>query len=135
MRPIRVLLGILGLDQHEVGAIAVARALRDAGMEVIYTGLWQTPESVVRAARDEDADVVGVSMLSAAHMTLVSPMLKALRDDGGALASGERPGSYGTLQGAGAGGIVINLNVGSVGSDYDVDRLMRRIEENVELLR
>jgi methylmalonyl-CoA mutase cobalamin-binding domain/chain len=83
-QPPRILLAKVGLDGHDRGIKVVARALRDAGMEVIYTGLWQTPESVVRAARDEDADVVGVSMLSAAHMTLVVPMLEALRDDGGA---------------------------------------------------
>ncbi len=83
-QPLRILLAKVGLDGHDRGIKVVARALRDAGMEVIYTGLWQTPESVVRAARDEDADVVGVSMLSAAHMTLVLPMLEALRDDGGA---------------------------------------------------
>jgi methylmalonyl-CoA mutase cobalamin-binding domain/chain len=83
-QPPRILLAKVGLDGHDRGIKVVARALRDAGMEVIYTGLWQTPESVVRAARDEDADVVGVSMLSAAHMTLVLPILEALRDDGGA---------------------------------------------------
>jgi methylmalonyl-CoA mutase cobalamin-binding domain/chain len=82
-QPPRILLAKVGLDGHDRGVKVVARALRDAGMEVIYTGLWQTPESVVRAARDEGADVVGVSMLSAAHMTLVSPMLKALRNDPG----------------------------------------------------
>ncbi len=83
-QPPRILLAKVGLDGHDRGIKVVARALRDADMEVIYTGLWQTPESVVRAARDEDVDVVGVSMLSAAHMTLVLPMLEALRDDGGA---------------------------------------------------
>ena len=83
-QPPRILLAKVGLDGHDRGIKVVARALRDAGMEVIYTGLWQTPESVVRAARDEDVDVVGVSMLSAAHMTLVVPMLEGLRADGGA---------------------------------------------------
>jgi methylmalonyl-CoA mutase cobalamin-binding domain/chain len=83
-QPPRILLAKVGLDGHDRGIKVVARALRDAGMEVIYTGLWQTPESVVRAARDEDVDVVGVSMLSAAHMTLVEPMLEGLRDGGGA---------------------------------------------------
>jgi methylmalonyl-CoA mutase cobalamin-binding domain/chain len=83
-QPPRILLAKVGLDGHDRGIKVVARALRDAGMEIIYTGLWQTPESVVRAARDEDVDVVGVSMLSAAHMTLVLPILEALRDDGGA---------------------------------------------------
>jgi len=82
-QPPRILLAKVGLDGHDRGIKVVARALRDAGMEVIYTGLWQTPESVVRAARDEDVDVIGVSMLSAAHMTLVLPMLEAQRADGG----------------------------------------------------
>ena len=82
-QPPRILLAKVGLDGHDRGVKVVARALRDAGMEVIYTGLWQTPESVVRAAHDEDVDIVGVSMLSAAHMTLVLPMLKALRADRG----------------------------------------------------
>jgi len=81
-QPPRILLAKVGLDGHDRGIKVVARALRDAGMEVIYTGLWQTPESVVRAARDEDVDLVGVSMLSAAHMTLVLPMLEALREGG-----------------------------------------------------
>jgi len=81
--PPRILLAKVGLDGHDRGIKVVARALRDAGMEVIYTGLWQTPESVVRAAQDEDADVIGVSMLSAAHMTLVLPILEAQRADGG----------------------------------------------------
>jgi methylmalonyl-CoA mutase cobalamin-binding domain/chain len=80
--PPRILLAKVGLDGHDRGIKVVARALRDAGMEIIYTGLWQTPESVVRAAQDEDADVVGVSMLSAAHMTLVLPILEALRAEG-----------------------------------------------------
>ncbi len=83
LQPPRILLAKVGLDGHDRGIKVVARALRDAGMEVIYTGLWQTPESVVRAARDEDADVIGVSMLSAAHMTLVLPMLEEQRNDGG----------------------------------------------------
>jgi methylmalonyl-CoA mutase cobalamin-binding domain/chain len=82
-QPHRILLAKVGLDGHDRGIKVVARALRDAGMEVIYTGLWQTPESVVRAARDEDADVIGVSLLSAAHMTLVLPMLEEQRADGG----------------------------------------------------
>lgn len=77
--PPRILLAKVGLDGHDRGVKVVARALRDAGMEVIYTGLWQTPDAVIRAARDEDVDVVGVSLLSAAHMTLVPPLLEGLR--------------------------------------------------------
>jgi len=79
--PARILLAKVGLDGHDRGVKVVARALRDAGMEVIYTGLWQTPDSVIRAARDEDVDVVGVSMLSVAHMTLIPPMLEGLRSE------------------------------------------------------
>src|SRR5215475_3821589 len=70
MRPIRVLVAKPGLDGHDRGAKVVAAALRDAGMEVIYTGLHQTPEMIANAAIQEDADVVGLSVLSGAHMTL-----------------------------------------------------------------
>ena len=68
--PIRVVLAKIGLDGHDRGIQVVARALRDAGMEVIYTGLWQTPEAVVRAVEDEDADVVGISLLSGCALDL-----------------------------------------------------------------
>ena len=81
-RPIRVVLAKVGLDGHDRGVQVVARALRDAGMEVIYTGLWQTPEEVVRAVEDEDADVLGISILSGAHMTLVPLLTEALRAKG-----------------------------------------------------
>ena len=81
-RPIRIVLAKVGLDGHDRGIQVVARALRDAGMEVIYTGLWQTPEAVVRAVEDEDADVVGVSLLSGAHATLVPILIDALRAKG-----------------------------------------------------
>lgn len=77
--PIRVVLAKLGLDGHDRGVRVVARALRDAGMEVIYTGLWQTPEAVARAVADEDADALGVSLLSGAHLTLVPRVVEALR--------------------------------------------------------
>ncbi len=70
-RPIRVLIAKPGLDGHDRGAKVIARALRDAGMEVIYTGLRQTPEMIAEAALQEDVDVVGLSILSGAHMTLV----------------------------------------------------------------
>src|SRR5687767_15955749 len=76
---IRVVLAKVGLDGHDRGVRVVARALRDAGMEVIYTGLWQTPERVARAAADEDADAVGVSLLSGAHMTLVPRLLECMK--------------------------------------------------------
>ncbi|HEV3021444.1 MAG TPA: cobalamin B12-binding domain-containing protein [Pirellulales bacterium] len=78
VRPIRVVLAKIGLDGHDRGIQVVARALRDAGMEVIYTGLWQTPADVVRAVEDEDADVLGVSILSGAHLTLVPALVEAL---------------------------------------------------------
>jgi methylmalonyl-CoA mutase C-terminal domain/subunit len=80
--PIRVVLAKLGLDGHDRGIQVVARALRDAGMEVIYTGLWQTPRDVVRAVEDEDADVLGVSILSGAHLTTIPALLEALRERG-----------------------------------------------------
>ena len=80
--PLRVVLAKVGLDGHDRGIKVVARALRDAGMEVIYAGLWQTPESVVRTIADEDADWLGLSLLSGAHMTLVPRVLQLLRDAG-----------------------------------------------------
>lgn len=78
-RKIRVLIAKPGLDGHDRGAKVVARALRDAGMEVIYTGLRQTPEMVAEAALQEDVDVVGLSILSGAHMALVPRILEELR--------------------------------------------------------
>jgi methylmalonyl-CoA mutase C-terminal domain/subunit len=81
-RPIRVLLTKLGLDSHTIGITVIAKALRDAGMEVIYTGLKQTPEMVVNAAIQEDADVVGVSSLSAAHMQHLPRVAQLLRERG-----------------------------------------------------
>src|SRR6185437_6362766 len=81
-RPIRVLVAKPGLDGHDRGAKVVAAALRDAGMEVIYTGLHQTPEMIARAAVQEDVDVVGLSVLSGAHMTLF-PRVRKLLDDAG----------------------------------------------------
>ena len=80
--PIRVVLAKVGLDGHDRGIKVVARALRDAGMQVIYAGLWQTPEAVVRTAADEDADWLGLSLLSGAHMTLVPRVLHLLRAAG-----------------------------------------------------
>jgi len=76
---IRVVIAKAGLDGHDRGAKIIARALRDAGMEVIYTGLHQTPEQVVETALQEDADAVGISILSGAHMTLVPRILDGLR--------------------------------------------------------
>ncbi len=81
-RKIRVLVGKPGLDGHDRGAKVVAAALRDAGMEVIYTGLHQTPEQIVKAAIQEDVDVVALSILSGAHMTLFPRVLGLLRERG-----------------------------------------------------
>jgi methylmalonyl-CoA mutase, C-terminal domain len=82
MRPIRVLVAKPGLDGHDRGAKVVAAALRDAGMEVIYTGLHQTPEMIATAAVQEDVDVVGLSILSGAHMTLFPRVRELLADAG-----------------------------------------------------
>jgi methylmalonyl-CoA mutase C-terminal domain/subunit len=79
---IRVVIAKPGLDGHDRGAKIIARALRDAGMEVIYTGLHQTPEQIVETAIQEDADAVGVSILSGAHMTLVPRIVDGLRANG-----------------------------------------------------
>ncbi|ABG05297.1 methylmalonyl-CoA mutase-like protein [Rubrobacter xylanophilus DSM 9941] len=81
-RTIRVVVAKVGLDGHDRGAKIIARALRDAGMEVIYTGLHQTPEQVVETAIQEDADAIGVSILSGAHMTLIPRILELLREQG-----------------------------------------------------
>jgi methylmalonyl-CoA mutase C-terminal domain/subunit len=79
---IRIVIAKVGLDGHDRGAKIIARALRDAGMEVIYTGLHQTPEQVVETVLQEDADAVGISILSGAHMTLVPRVLDLLRAQG-----------------------------------------------------
>ena len=78
-RPIRVLVAKPGLDGHDRGAKVVARALRDAGMEVIYTGIRQTPEMIAEAALQEDVDAIGISILSGAHGTLLPKIIEALR--------------------------------------------------------
>jgi methylmalonyl-CoA mutase, C-terminal domain len=79
LRKIRVVVAKPGLDGHDRGAKIIARALRDAGMEVIYTGLHQTPEQIVETVLQEDADAVGISILSGAHMTLVPRIVELLR--------------------------------------------------------
>ena len=80
MAPGRIVVAKPGLDGHDRGAKVVARALRDAGMEVVYTGLHQTPEQIVEAAVQEDADAIGLSVLSGAHMTLFARVLEVLRE-------------------------------------------------------
>src|SRR6266699_1074020 len=82
VRKIRVVVAKPGLDGHDRGAKIIARALRDAGMEVIYTGLHQTPEQIVETVIQEDADAVGLSILSGAHMTLVPRVVELLREQG-----------------------------------------------------
>src|SRR5712691_2094336 len=103
-RPVRVLVAKAGLDGHDRGAKVVARALRDAGMEVVYTGLHRTPEQIVSAAVQEDVDVVGVSLLSGAHMTLMPRIVQLLRAQGAA---------------------DIHVVVGGVIPDDDVDELRK----------
>lgn len=103
-RPLRVLVAKVGLDGHDRGARLVARCLRDGGMDVIYTGLHRTPEEVVAAAVQEDVDVLGVSLLSGAHMTLVPRILGLL---------------------AGADAADIAVVVGGVVPDEDVPELLR----------
>lgn len=80
--PIRVLIAKVGLDGHDRGAKVVARCLRDAGMDVIYTGLHRTPDEVVVAAVQEDVDILGVSLLSGAHMTILPKLMQGLRERG-----------------------------------------------------
>jgi methylmalonyl-CoA mutase C-terminal domain/subunit len=81
-RPVRVIIAKPGLDGHDRGAKVIARALRDAGMEVIYTGLRQTPEQIAAAAVQEDADVIGLSILSGAHMHICPRLMTLLREQG-----------------------------------------------------
>src|SRR6202140_2893178 len=81
-RPLRVIVAKAGLDGHDRGAKVIARALRDAGMEVIYTGLFQTPEQIVQTAIQEDADGIGLSILSGAHMTLFPLVVEQLKAQG-----------------------------------------------------
>src|ERR1700726_3034273 len=80
--PIRIVLAKVGLDGHDRGIKVVARGLRDAGMHVIYAGLWLTPEAAGRTALEEDADWLGLSLLSGAHMTLVPRVLELMREAG-----------------------------------------------------
>jgi methylmalonyl-CoA mutase C-terminal domain/subunit len=109
-RPIRVVIAKAGLDGHDRGAKVIARSLRDAGMEVIYTGLHQTPEQIVETVIQEDADAIGVSILSGAHMTLIPRILDLLReqeaDDVLVVVGGTIPGDDAEeLKAAGVAGI------------------------------
>ena len=130
---IRVLVAKPGLDGHDRGAKVIARALRDAGMEVIYTGIRQTPQMIVEAALQEDVDVLGLSILSGAHMELVPPIIESLRERGlehvlvilgGIVPEADRPllkeQGVGAVFGPGSG-------LGEI-SDYIRDEVERRRE-------
>ena len=127
MPPIRVLVAKVGLDGHDRGVKIVARALRDAGMDVIYTGLHRTPEEVVAAAVQEDVDVIGVSLLSGAHMTLIPRIATLLREAsaeaalvvGGVIPDEDVP----ALKAAGAADVVLQ--------DTPPDEVVRRVREAV----
>jgi methylmalonyl-CoA mutase C-terminal domain/subunit len=129
MAPIRVLVGKVGLDGHDRGVKVVARALRDGGMDVIYTGLHRTPEEIVAAAVQEDVDVIGISILSGAHMTLIPRLLELLRAAGAA----------GTL--LVVGGVIPDEDVPALArlgvaavflQDTSPDDIVRRLRELVE---
>ena len=124
-KPIRVLIAKVGLDGHDRGAKIVARCLRDAGMDVIYTGLHRKPEEVVDAAIQEDVDVIGVSLLSGAHMTLIPRIAMLLREAsaeaalvvGGVIPDEDVP----ALKAAGAADVVLQ--------DTPPDEVVRRVRE------
>jgi len=80
--PIKVIIAKPGLDGHDRGAKVIAQALRDAGMEVVYTGLHQTPDMIVRTAVQEDVDVIGISILSGAHMTIIPKIIEKMKENG-----------------------------------------------------
>jgi len=125
MPPIRVLVAKVGLDGHDRGVKIVARALRDAGMDVIYTGLHRTPEEVVAAAVQEDVDVIGVSLLSGAHMTLIPKIVALLREasaDAALVVGGVIPDEdVPALKAAGAVDVVLQ--------DTPPDEVVRRVRE------
>ncbi|HEU5197263.1 MAG TPA: cobalamin B12-binding domain-containing protein [Methylomirabilota bacterium] len=125
MPPIRVLVAKVGLDGHDRGVKIVARALRDAGMDVIYTGLHRSPEEVVAAAVQEDVDVVGVSLLSGAHMTLIPRLAALLREacaDAALVVGGVIPDEdVPALKAAGAVDVVLQ--------DTPPDEVVRRVRE------
>ena len=123
--PLRVLVAKVGLDGHDRGVKVVARALRDAGMDVIYTGLHRTPEEVVAAAVQEDVDVVGVSILSGAHMTLIPRLAALLREadaDAALVVGGVNPDEdIPALKAAGAADVVLQ--------DAPPDEVVRRVRD------
>ncbi len=123
--PLRVLVAKVGLDGHDRGVKVVARARRDAGMDVIYTGLHRTPEEVVAAAVQEDVDVVGVSILSGAHMTLIPRLAALLREadaDAALVVGGVIPDEdIPALKAAGAADVVLQ--------DAPPDEVVRRVRD------
>ncbi|HXH82775.1 MAG TPA: cobalamin B12-binding domain-containing protein [Candidatus Tectomicrobia bacterium] len=123
--PLRVLVAKVGLDGHDRGVKVVARALRDAGMDVIYTGLHRTPEEVVAAAVQEDVDVIGVSILSGAHMALIPRLASLLREaeaDAALVVGGVIPDEdVPALKAAGAVDVVLQ--------DTPPDEVVRRVRE------
>jgi methylmalonyl-CoA mutase C-terminal domain/subunit len=128
-RPIRVLVAKAGLDGHDRGAKIIARALRDAGMEVLYTGLRKTPESIVQAAIQEDVDCIGLSILSGAHNALVPRLIALLKDQkaedilvlvGGTIPQADIPG----LEAAGVAQVF--------GPGTPLDAIVNFIRENVK---
>ena len=120
-RQIRVVVAKPGLDGHDRGAKIIARALRDAGMEVIYTGLHQTPEMIVAAAVQEDVDVVGLSILSGSHLELVPEVVRLLREAGV-----DAPVVVGGIIPEEDGHVLKQLGVSAVYTpkDYDLNRIM-----------
>ena len=128
-KKIRVLVGKPGLDGHDRGAKVVSRALRDAGFEVVYTGLHQTPEMVVRAALDEDVDAIGLSILSGAHNSLVSRTIQLLKeakaDDIVVFVGGIIPDE--DIEGLKAMGVAAVFTPGTHSNDY-----IQTIRESVE---
>ncbi len=129
-KPIRVLMAKCGLDGHDRGVKVIARALRDAGMEVVYTGLHQSPEQVVKAAIEEDVDVIGISLLSGAHMTVFPRILELLKQEGAkeipVLAGGTiiDPEEIQALKGMGIAGIM--------GPDTPMDEVVGCFTETVK---
>jgi methylmalonyl-CoA mutase C-terminal domain/subunit len=124
-RPIRVLVAKPGLDGHDRGAKIIASALRDAGMEVIYTGLHQTPEMIVEAAVQEDVDVIGLSTLSGAHMTLFPAVIRILGERG----AGHIPVVGGGIISSADGAKLRELGLREIfGPGTDTREVVRRIE-------
>jgi methylmalonyl-CoA mutase C-terminal domain/subunit len=131
-RPLRILLAKVGLDGHDRGIKIIARLLRDAGMEVIYAGLHNTPEQVVTAAIQEDADAVGISILSGAHLTVVPRVLELLRESDAC----DVPIVLGGLIPEEDGPLLLDAGVAAVfDQDTPVETIPDRVREVVEARR